>query len=51
VRYFKKGWFTFGTSDGWGFTFEIYPSEPSLTIMFLHWYIIIERDYVWAKLD
>jgi hypothetical protein len=34
-----------GVSDGWGFSLEFYPSEPALIIMFIHWYLIIEKDY------
>jgi len=45
MRHFKKGWIKGGTSDGWGFAIEFYPQEPSLTISFIHWYLIIERDY------
>jgi len=45
MRYFKKGLFKGGVSDGWGFSVEFYPSEPSLSIMLLHWYLIIEKDY------
>jgi hypothetical protein len=45
MRHFSKGWIKAGTSDSWGFSFEIYPSEPALSILFIHWYIIIEKDY------
>ena len=44
MRYFKKGWLKGGVSDGWGFAFEVYPQEKSLSITFVHWYVIIERD-------
>jgi hypothetical protein len=43
MKYFTKGWLKGGVSDGWGFAFEFYPREKSLTIVFIHWYIIIER--------
>jgi hypothetical protein len=45
MKYFKKGWIKGGTSDGWGFAFEVYPKEPALTITFIRWYFIIEKDY------
>jgi hypothetical protein len=45
MRYFTKGWLKGGVSDGWGFSLEFYPSEPALTIVFIHWYLIIEKDY------
>lgn len=45
MRHFNKGWFKGGTSDGWGFALEFYPSEPALSIVFIHWYVIIEKDY------
>jgi hypothetical protein len=45
MRYFKKGWIKGGVSDSWGFAFEIYPRDRALTIAFIHWYVIIERDY------
>jgi hypothetical protein len=45
MRYFTKGWLKGGVSDGWGFAFEFYPREKSLSITFIHWYLIIERDY------
>jgi hypothetical protein len=45
MRYFKKGWIKGGVSDGWGLSAEFYPCEQSLSIMFIHWYIIIEKDY------
>jgi hypothetical protein len=45
-RTFKKGWLKGGTSDGWGFAFEVYPRERSINITFIHWYVIIERDYL-----
>lgn len=44
-RTFKKGWLKGGTSDGWGFALEFYPKEPALTITFIRWYFIIEKDY------
>ena len=53
MRYFKKGWLKAGVCDGWGFAFEFYPREKSLSITFIHWYVIIERDYshYWAEKD
>jgi hypothetical protein len=30
---------------GWGFALEFYPKEPALTITFIRWYFIIEKDY------
>ena len=45
MRYFTKGWLKAGVSDGWGFSFEFYPGDRSLSIMIIHWYVIIERDY------
>ena len=44
-RTFNKGWLKGGTSDGWGFALEFYPKEPALTITFIRWYFIIEKDY------
>jgi len=44
-RTFNKGWLKGGTSDGWGFALEFYPKEPALTITFICWYFIIEKDY------
>lgn len=48
MRHFTKGWFKFGTSDSWGFAIEFFPSEPSFSILLIHWYIIIEKDYPWT---
>jgi hypothetical protein len=45
MRYFTKGWLKAGTSDSWGFSFEFYPRDRSLSIMILHWYFIIEKEY------
>ena len=44
-RTFNKGWIKGGTSDGWGFALEFYPKEPALTITFIRWYLIVEKDY------
>ena len=45
MKYFKKSWIKGGVSDGWGFALEVYPKEPALTITFIHWWFIIEKDY------
>jgi hypothetical protein len=45
MRYFTKGYLKVGVSDGWGFSLEFYPSDKALTIVFIHWYLIIEKDY------
>lgn len=44
-KYFKKSWIMGGVSDSWGFAFEFYPKDRALTIAFIHWYVIIEKDY------
>jgi len=37
----------FGTGDSWGFAAEYYHQDRALSLLFLHWYVIIEKD--WSK--
>ena len=39
----------FGKSDGIGFAIEYFYCDRALTLVFLKWYMIIEKD--WNKVD
>ena len=32
-------------SDSWGFALEVYPCDKTLIIVFIHWYLLIEKNY------